>query len=298
LLDITIATCAQLPDLDPDDRILVQALGTLGVRVVPAVWTDVTVDWRRADMCIVRSTWDYHKSPAAFSRWVEDTSTKTNLLNPPAVLRWNMHKFYLRDLEGAGIPIVPTFWLRRGAIVDLNELLSWLDWPEAVIKPAYGASADGVLRVGPDCDERHKAQSHLGSLIDQQDVLLQPYLPTITTHHERALVFIDGEYSHAVTKAPFMHANSDLAKRACLPPGASGEIAVRATNDEISLAARALEVVPTGHLFARVDVVRDGVTPCVLEIELIEPALYLYAHPPAAHSLADAIIERRCAGRR
>jgi glutathione synthase/RimK-type ligase-like ATP-grasp enzyme len=291
VIDIIIATCAQLPDLDPDDQFLARALEDLGAHVTPAVWEDAGVDWGRAAVCVVRSTWDYHKNHESFSRWVDDTCARTRLLNPPHIVHWNKHKFYLRELERAGVAIVPTFWLKRHETIGLSDLLGWLDWPEAVIKPAYGASADGVRRVGTHPDDRDRAQSYLTSLLYKQDALLQPYLSTIATHQERALVFIDGEYSHAVAKMPFMHANSDLARRACLPPGASGEVAVEATTEEISLATQALEVAPQGHIFARVDLVRNGGMPCVLEVELIEPTLYFYAHLQAARTLAGVIIE-------
>jgi glutathione synthase/RimK-type ligase-like ATP-grasp enzyme len=288
---IAIATCSQLPTLDPDDRLLVQALEGLGARVTPVIWNGGTTVREVYDVCIVRSTWDYHKDPEGFLHWVSETSTKTSLLNPPELLRWNAHKCYLNELEGAGVPVVPTYWLLRGQKTDLSELLNWLGWSNAVIKPAHGASGDGIQRVHPE--NREVAQEHLTSLIAREDVLVQPYLSTVSTHYERALVFVAGEFSHAVSKMPFMHSGSDLAKRATLPPGASGEVPVKATEQEISVAARALEVSPQGHVFARVDVVHDGVTPRVLEVEMIEPTLYFYAEPSAAEKLARAILECR-----
>lgn len=289
---VSIATCAQLPELDPDEHFLVRALEDLGLGVTAAVWNERSIDWGGAEVCVVRSTWDYHRQHENFLQWVDGVSMRTRLLNPPHIIRWNSHKFYLRDLEIAGIPIVPTFWLERGVLVGLDELLYRLGWPEAVIKPAYGASADGILCGGSQPSDRYSAQLYLSRLLDRQDVLLQPYLSTIAIHHERALVFINGQYSHAVTKMPFMHAESDLARRAQLPPGASGEIPVQATEDEITLATNALEAAPGGHIFARVDIVRNGGAPCILEVELIEPTLYFYAQPSSANKLARAIVDR------
>jgi glutathione synthase/RimK-type ligase-like ATP-grasp enzyme len=293
---VAIATCAQLPNLDPDDRLLAQELASLGARVTPAVWNDVAIDWGDVDVCVLRSTWDYHKDPATFLRWVDDASSRTTLVNPPELLRWNSHKFYLKELESVGIAIVPTVWLHRGRTIDLEELLRWLKWPEAVIKPAHGASADGILHVGTQ--QRVHAQSYLQSLLDRQDVLLQPYLTTISTYPERSLVFIAGRYSHAVTKMPFMHADSDLAQRTRLRPGAAGEMPVEATQDEVSLAARALDASPQGHVYARVDLVLDGASHRVLEVELIEPTLYLHARPSAAQALARAIVEYAASSRK
>jgi glutathione synthase/RimK-type ligase-like ATP-grasp enzyme len=295
--ECAIATCSQLPDLDPDDRLLSEALVALGARVSAKVWSDPTVDWSSADVCVVRSTWDYHKQFAAFDRWIDAVSTTTCLLNPAHVIRWNCHKFYLRDLERRGVPVVPTVWMERGERVDLGAVLDRVGWPEAVIKPAYGASADGILRVGPDDSERERGESHLRKLLEAQDVLVQPYLSTISEHLERALVFIDGIFSHAVAKLPFMHANSDLALRSLHPPGASGEFPVEATANEIEVARHALSEAPNGHVYARVDLVRDADSIRVLEVELIEPTLYLFAHVPAARNLARAILARVHDGR-
>jgi hypothetical protein len=136
------------------------------------VWDDPLVGWTQADLCVVRSTWDYHKKPKRFSRWIDDTATKTQLLNPPHILQWNAHKSYLRELGHSGIAIVPTFWLSRGAAIDLGELLRRLDWPDAVIKPAYGASADGILRVSTRRYNMDRAQAYLSWLLEQQDALV------------------------------------------------------------------------------------------------------------------------------
>jgi glutathione synthase/RimK-type ligase-like ATP-grasp enzyme len=279
-----------LPELDPDDRLLSIELEELGVLVAAKVWNDPDVDWSDSHVCIIRSTWDYHKSHEAFASWIELVSEKTCLLNPAHILQWNCHKFYLRDLERRGISIVPTVWVERGSNVSLDDLFEREGWLEAVIKPAYGASADGVLRVGCKDLEREIGNLHLHRLLAEQDVLVQPYLSTVADYHERALVFIDGAYSHAVTKLPFMHANSEIGLRAFHPAGTSGEKPIRATKEEIAIAMRALGAVPSGHVYARVDLVRDASSILVLEVELIEPALYLFACPTAARRLAYTIL--------
>ena len=289
---IALVTCAQLPDLDPDDRLLRDALVELGADVYARVWSDATVDWTTTDVCVVRSTWDYHKKYARFDRWIDAVSETTCLLNPAHVLRWNSHKFYLRELERRGVPIVPTVWVERGDSVRLSTLLDRTGWPDAVIKPAYGASADGIIRVGSSDPEQERGELLFRRLINDQDVLVQPYLSSIAEDLERALVFIDGRYSQAVTKQPFMHAESDLALRSFEPPGASGETPIEATASEIQVAHDALSESPNGHVYARVDLVRDSGSLRIMEVELIEPTLYLYAHPPAALALAGAILAR------
>lgn len=288
---IIVATCAQLPNLDPDDHFLVAALTELGARVRAEIWSDPDVDWRSSDVCLVRSTWDYHKHHNEFVRWADEVSAKTTMLNAAPLLRWNSHKFYLRELENQNVPIVPTIWLKQGSTSALDELLDQRGWSEAVVKPSYGASSDGIMRVGGRRVDRGRAQQYLGSLLEFQDVLLQQYVPSLTYEPERALVFIDGEYSHAVSKMPFMHANADVGARARRSAGSSGEMRVSATVDEVAFAAGALSVAPAGHVYGRVDVIRHAGSLRVMEVELIEPTLYLFADPKAAGKLARAVLK-------
>jgi glutathione synthase/RimK-type ligase-like ATP-grasp enzyme len=282
----TFVTCASLPGLDPDDHLAVAALAARGVETRAAVWTDPGVDWERAGTCVIRSTWDYHHRHAEFDRWLHVVSAQTILLNPANVVRWNSHKFYLRDLAARDVPIVPTVFLERSNTQDVAAALAERGWSDVVLKPAHGASSDGVLRR-----DASDAPATARAMLVHDDVLLQPYLRSIVSRPERALVFIAGAYSHAVTKAPFMHAGIDLAARAGEPPGAAGELPVLATADEVAAAARALAAGPPGHVYARVDVARDDDGAIVvMEVELIEPTLYLFARPASAHDLAAAVL--------
>ena len=294
MLQCLFATSDELPGFDPDDELAARALAELGVGVRPAVWSDASVDWGGSDLCVLRSTWDYHLRASEFARWIDHVARRTKLINPPDVVHWNAHKFYLRDLQRRGIVVVPSEFLERAGTVDLTALLRRRGWRECVVKPSHGASAQGVMHVGASSQEISAGQAYVRELLDRGEAIVQPYLESIATHHERALVFIDGTYSHAVTKAPFMHANARLGDRAGMPPGASGEIPVDATSDEIAIATAALDASPPGHVYARVDVVRDDDgLPCILEVELIEPTLYLYADPAAPVRLARALV-RAC----
>lgn len=278
-IDCVIATYDGMPDLDPDDRLLLGALREHGVTVAIGVWSDPTVEWSAARLCVLRSTWDYPKHFARFSAWLDAVEQTTVIRNEPALVRWNSHKQYLRELELAGIPIVPTAWLARRQRADLRSLLAAHGWEEAVVKPARGAAALHVLRVS--LDRLDDAQAHLDRLLRTQDVLVQQYIDT-AVHAERSLVFIAGAFTHAVSKRPFdtKMAIGDAAAQVVTP-----------TADERAVAARAIASVPAASvLYGRVDVFQnDDGHVLVNEIELIEPALYLGAHPPAAQRLAAAI---------
>jgi len=281
-IDCFFVTHRGLPNLDRHDRLVAGLLRERGARVEPAVWTDAAIDWGSARLCVLRSTWDYHESPTAFARWLERTASETTVRNDPSLVRWNAHKSYLRDLEERGVPIVPTLWLRRGDTATIAGLLTAHATGELVLKPAYGASSTDVLHVGDDASARRRGQAHLDRLLRDQDVLVQPFLHSLAAYPERALMFVNGRFTHAVSKKPYQRA---------LPSGESGDSPlVEATPEEIAVAGSAIATLPGRPLYARVDLVRDaGDRPCVLELELIEPTLFFIAHAPAAVAMADAI---------
>lgn len=229
--------------------------------------------------------WDYPYAHRAFLQWLDRVSAETTICNDPETVRWNAHKFYLRDLERAGIPIVPTAWLNAGETVALDRLMTTRQWNEVIIKPAYGGSSINVMAIDSFERARDEGQPHLEQLLHDQDVLVQPFLKTLAGYPERALMFIDGKYSHAVTKTPFQTA---------LPTGEAGDAPlVEATAQEIMVAQRALSVSPQKTLYARVDLVRDDAERiCVMELELIEPTLFLSVYQPSIAAFADAIAGR------
>ena len=145
---VALATCAALPELTPDDRLLLAELRRRGTDCLPAVWDDDTVEWAAFDAVVVRSAWDYHLRAEAFLDWASMVqAAAVTLWNPAALLRANAHKSYLRSLQAAGVPVLPTRWVDRGARVDLAALLDEDTWPEVVLKPAVSASAHRTVRL-------------------------------------------------------------------------------------------------------------------------------------------------------
>src|SRR3989449_11785068 len=144
---IALATCAKLPTLTEDALLLAPPLRELGVTAMPAVWDPPDVCWEEFQGVVVRSCWDYHHRLEEFLAWVARLERAgIPLLNPPAVLRWNSHKGYLRDLAARGVSVVPTRWLGRGEPGDPPMLLEDAGWRGAVMKPAGSASASGAGR--------------------------------------------------------------------------------------------------------------------------------------------------------
>jgi hypothetical protein len=283
---IALVTCARLPDLTEDDRLLKDALAARGAGVEATVWDAPDVVWTRFDRVVLRSVWDYHERLEAFLAWVDRLEgLRVPLWNPPATVRANSHKSYLADLGTRGIPVVPMVELPRGAVVDLGRLLEGWQWADAVVKPAVSASAYRTWRVSPaTAGER---QPELDRMLRDGDVLVQPYVPEITSAGEWSFVFFAGTYSHAVRKVPKAgdyRVQSELGGRVIVE---EPKAALRRDAERIAAG------IARPWLYARVDAVeRDGAL-TLMELELIEPVLFLGEHPAAPGRFADAILHHR-----
>ena len=282
-MTVAIATAADARGLDEDEPLLLAALADRGVDAEVAVWDDPAVEWRRFDLVVVRSTWDYATKHDAFVAWAERVAAETSIANPAPVLRWNTDKRYLDDLARARVPVVPTAWLEPGQPPVLPE------WDELVVKPAVSAGARDTARYRAAA--RADAVVHAASLLgDGRVVMVQPYVADVDRAGETALVFIGGEYSHAIAKGPILRPGAGPVEGLFAPE----EIEPRtATAAERELAEAVLAAVPGGAeglLYARVDVVIDGDgAPALLELELTEPSLFLTFADGAGARLASAI---------
>jgi hypothetical protein len=281
---IALATCAKLPTLNDDDRRLIPALGELGLEAVPAVWDSPDVCWDefRGGAVLVRSCWDYHHRLEEFLAWVALLErAAAPVWNIPAVLRWNSHKSYLRDLAARGIPVVPTRWLERGASIELRRLLGDEGWRDAVVKPAVSASAFGTWRTS--VETAGADQAPLDALLRAGDVMVQPFMSEVGNPGEWSILFFGGRFSHAVLKRP---AAGDY--RVQWEFG--GTAAAAAPPPKLLADAEAvMAAAPGDSLYARVDgVERDGRL-ILMELELIEPHLFLAWDAGAAARLAEAL---------
>ena len=232
---------------------------------------------------MIRSCWDYHLQPERFLAWIQLLdAANIPILNPAPLLRWNANKNYLRDLDSRGVPIVPTFWPEEEnpSPVTLSEKLRDLGWRQAVLKPRISATAYRTQLVTRD--DATTAQPLFDQLQHGPGVMLQKYIDSITTEGEWSLIFFAGTFSHAIIKQPRLgdfRVQNDFggtARRADPPPHV------------LASATRAVEAVdPT--VYARVDGVVDDGRFLLMELELIEPMLFLADHPEATTRFAAAI---------
>jgi glutathione synthase/RimK-type ligase-like ATP-grasp enzyme len=281
---IAFVTSTAHGDLTPDDHLAVAVLAERGARVTAAIWNDAGIDWGSFDSIIVRSTWDYHKNADQFRAWIDKLDTMgAPLWNPPVMLRWNMEKTYLRELEDAGIPIVPTAWLDRGSQADLGKLLADRGWEHGVVKPVISAAASRTWRVSRD--DVSKGNAQLAESLELGDVMVQPFMAEIQTRGEWSLIFIAGEFSHAVRKIP---AGGDFRVQHTF----GGQSLVDTPSAEVlEVARRVLDAAPSPWLYARVDGIETDAGFVLLELEMLEPGLFLSYSRAGAVRLAEAILK-------
>ncbi|MFI7426979.1 RimK family alpha-L-glutamate ligase [Micromonospora sp. NPDC049836] len=285
---VALVTCTALPDLDPDDRLVLAPLAARGIAAEAVVWDDPAVTWTAYDLAVLRSPWDYALRRDAFVTWARTVPT---LANPADVVAWNTDKRYLAELAAAGVPTVPTAWVEPGT--------DWhppADTGEYVIKPAVSAGSQDTGRYDlADPEHRELAAAHLRRLGGAGRVaMVQPYLDAVDAAGETALLFLAGPdglaFSHAIRKGPML-TGPDLGVAALYK---EERIEPRtATPAQRDAAERALAAVPGGPdrlLYARVDLIPgpDG-APVLVELELTEPSLFVGYADGAPDRLAEAV---------
>jgi len=299
---LALATCAELPELDPDDHALRAALLDRGVATDVVVWDDPTVDWGSYPHVIIRSTWDYTERPAQFADWTRRVERTSTLFNPASVVGWNIDKTYLRDLEKAGLPIVPTIWLDPERNLDSRAIHTRFPaFGDFVIKPTVSAGSRDTGRYDAGVtQQRSLAITHAKNLLSVgRRVMIQRYLGKVDTVGETALVFIEGVFSHSVRKGALLegpyreNAGDELYRQEIMT-------ARDASDAERDLAERVVAALPTLSpggdgplLYARVDLIPDDDgNPVMLEVELTEPSLFFAYSEGSAERFADAVVAR------
>lgn len=277
---VRLVTCAHLPNLAVDDQELLHELQRQGVPTEVAVWDDPAVDWSAAPVTVVRSVFDYHLRRQEFLEWLDHAETQTLIKNPPEVIRWNSHKFYLRQVQADGFPVIDTEWLTQNEPADIKEIMIRRAWPEIVVKPAVSASAHGALKV--TADNLDDGQAHTDGLLNDGDALVQPYLYEFETIGETSVIWLCGAQTHCVRRPSGLHSTLEQAHvGAPLKPSA----------EERELAQAVYASIQSTLLYARIDLINTreyGLL--LLELELLEPALYLRHSREIVERFASTIL--------
>lgn len=268
-----------------DDDLAIQPLNDLGIAVETISWRQTERAWSDFEMVVIRTPWDYQSSPDEFLAVLETIESQTRLENPLDIVRWNLNKHYLREMETRGTRIVPTIWDATYNAAQFDRWLSEFHTDEIIIKPTVSATAEHTYRL-------KTYDASLENVFSTREFLVQPFMPNIIAEGEYSLFYFNGEYSHAINKSP---KTNDFRVQE-----EHGGIITEIQPDQYLLAIGRETVATIGRdlLYARVDFVRDGKGNfCLMELELIEPALYLRMNDGAAVGFAKAI-ERVLSGKR
>lgn len=273
-----------LANILADDGLLQAALSARGIESVRVDWSDPTLDWSQFDAALFRTTWDYFDRFPEFSEWLAKAEKQTRLLNPTELLWWNVDKHYLADLESRGVPIVPSRFLEKGSNTPLQIILEECGWDEAVLKPCVSGGARHTYRINQETASNYDALT--AELLQSEAMMLQPFITDIMAGGEDSLMVIGEKYTHAVRKiakpGDFRVQDDHGGTVHPLTPSA----------EQIDFAEQAVAACTPRPLYARVDIVRDAEgNLALMELEMVEPELWLRLCPPATEALAQAVTE-------
>lgn len=294
---LALVSVAAAHALDEDLAPLSAALDAAGVPHRIVYWDDGFVDWSQYRAAVIRSPWDYIEKLPEFLDWVRRVSAVSMLVNPLPVIEINTDKHYLAELATRGIRTVPSRFIEpdQHAEDGLRAFLDEFAHAEFVVKPSVGAGSKDAQRYGREDVEA--ALMHITRLqLKNRSVLLQPYLARVDEAGETALLFFDGIYSHAIRKGPLLRRGEGPTNHLFAPEQITPRVP---SEDEQVLARAVVDALPglfgldAPLLYARIDLLRDeDGAPCLLELELTEPSLFLYTADGAAERFVTALRRR------
>jgi len=275
---VALVTAKEARGLDEDMPPLLEAFRKAGADPRELDWDDPSVRWGEYPLVILRSTWDYVPRRGEFLAWAERVGKATRLENPPAILRWNTDKRYLKEL---GNSVVPTTFVERGDPIALPA------GGDLVVKPAISAGSIDTARY--TADQAQEARAHVRRVQETgRTVMIQPYQKGIDEVGETALVYLAGVYSHAIRKGPILGGKIELVEGLY----AKEDIRPREPSTaEREVADRIIALAPGPLLYARVDLVPgESGKPVLLEFEATEPSLFFRFGKGSADRFAEAAL--------
>lgn len=292
MTDITLLTCRAYykPDnVTPyiqnillEQELLKSAFEAQGLKVDITYWDNPSYEWQQTKSVLFRTVWDYFERFDEFWEWLEQVKTKTRLINSYELIKWNIDKHYLKDLSSWGIETVPTYFADKGCNMKLHEIAKRNQWKDLVIKPAISASAFKTYKIL--ANEIQANEKLFNSLVQERNMLVQPYFETITQLGEASLMVFDGKFTHAILKKA---QPGDFRVQDDFGGTVHNYIPTKA---EINFAEKVFETCKTKPVYGRVDIVWDNDKNFYLsELEIIEPELWIRNYPKCAERIAEAV---------
>ncbi len=282
---LALITYSGLPHGAESERLMLPHLAAANLETEIVDWRSTTCDFSKFDLIILRSCWDYHLRAAEFVGWLQRIAQTTPVLNAVDTVLWNHNKFYLCEVGALGIEIAPTIFVSGSDSIEPDMWREIQSWPKSVVKPAVSASAHKTwLFESVALPEKTDLQRRMHG----EEFLVQQFIPEIQTQGEISFVYIDGQFSHAALKRP---AAGDF--RVQQEHGGSAEL-FHPSAVLLNQMDRIATIVPQvrNSLYCRIDAIaRDGKL-VLMELELIEPELFLGLAEGAAARFTKAIAKR------
>lgn len=292
MIDVTLLTCQAyykpekispyIQNILFEEQLLKSAFEKQGLTVEITYWDNPSYDWSKTKSVMFRTIWDYFEKFEEFFKWLDEIKHQTQLINSYELVKWNIDKHYLKDLNENGINIVPTYFTKQHKQESLLDISNEMEWEDLVIKPAISAAAFQTFKILND--QINEKEELFQQLIKNKDMLVQPFFETISEFGEASLMIFNGKFSHAILKK---------AKK--------GDFRVQddfggtvhdylPSTEEVKFALEVIKACKTAPLYGRVDIIWDQEKNIYLsELEIIEPELWIRNYPKSAERIAKAV---------
>lgn len=277
-----LLTCDDLDGSILDEHFLEQALHDKGYSFQWVQWKDTSVDWDSFDVALIRTTWDYSDYRSQFMEVLEKIEASScQLLNPLSIVKWNIEKTYLQSLQKQGVAVIPTQWFVWNQRQQIEQEIQALGGDHFVLKPQLSAGAKNTFLFKK---EELKTLDQTFEVLENEKVMLQPFMEAVASEGEYSAHFFKNEFSHCVLKTP-----KDKDFRSQEEFG-SFVRAVSLDSQQLQFCKEVLSHIQQPWLYARVDFINGSdKKPNLIELELIEPSLYFRYDEQSAHRLVEAL---------
>ncbi|GAB1350680.1 hypothetical protein MASR1M107_28950 [Ignavibacteriales bacterium] len=285
MIKLGLVTCREYPELTEDDQLLIPAFKEKKIIAKPVIWNDGPLPSNEFDLLIIRSPWDYYLSTAEFISWMNKASASGyKILNKPDIVKKNLHKSYIKELQRRGVLTADTMFIPKASILKLEEVFERKRFRKVVIKPAISAGAFETYLVHRD--EAAEFNGIAAKILEYADLMIQDYIEEVETNGELSLIFFNGEYSHTVLKTT---APGEF--RTQLEYGGTVE-SIKPSADMIDLAYEINDALGFDTLYSRVDGIMAKDEFKLLELEMFEPCLYFSYNEKSVKRFVESVIER------
>jgi hypothetical protein len=270
--------------IENEDEILVKFLRSKGLDVTLKIWTDTEVNWPSYQLAILKSPWDYFDKIQVFYQWLTNLEKlQVRLLNPYSIVRWNSDKHYLDDIARAGLPVIASQFIEKGHSPELVSYFEILQTEKLIVKPCISGGAKHTFPV--TFNNVNEKTNLLHELLQHESFIVQPFMPQIQSQGEWSFIFFNGMFSHSLLKKA---KPGDFRVQHYL----GGSIHTPYPPSYLLETASAyIDKFASNCLYARVDGVEKDNQFLLMELELIEPFLFLFTNPESYTNYYNALVQ-------